>query len=29
VLAFISDRHIGPDIEVGLFVFRDGTDPVP
>ncbi|HEY6729534.1 MAG TPA: Na-translocating system protein MpsC family protein [Solirubrobacterales bacterium] len=28
VLAFISNQHIGPDIEVELFVFRDGADPV-
>lgn len=24
VLAFISNQHIGPDVEVELFVFRDG-----
>lgn len=29
VLAFISNQHIGPDIEVELFVFRDGVDPAP
>ncbi|HEX6205483.1 MAG TPA: Na-translocating system protein MpsC family protein [Solirubrobacterales bacterium] len=29
VLAFISNQHIGPDIEVELFVFRDGADPLP
>lgn len=29
VLAFISNQHIGPDIEVELFVFRvDDADPV-
>jgi uncharacterized protein YbcI len=25
VLAFISNHHIGPDIEIELFVFRDGA----
>lgn len=24
VIAFISNQHVGPDIEVELFVFRDG-----
>ena len=26
VLAFISNHHIGPDIEIELFVFRDGAE---
>jgi len=26
VLAFISNHHVGPDIEIELFMFRDGAD---
>ena len=28
VLAFISNQHVGPDLEIELFVLaRDGADP--
>lgn len=26
VLAFISNHHVGPDIEIELFMFSDGSD---